>query len=193
MATSWYKWNKQISIDEIYWTSPPNKKMPCFLFWHSVLSLCLSFIGRIIIPNSILTLLWWLSHQKPGITYILTYSNYETRADSVKKERNGCLFVVCWVRCSAGRIYFPLDSADNTHMRGVTCRADRAFSEAWDITNRHRNSADNDNYDVFIDLSDALWHCFVSPLIFFDFIYVWNKRQKSKLISETNIKWEGKK
>lgn len=26
---------------------------------------------------------------------LLTYSNYETRADSVKKERNGCLFVVC--------------------------------------------------------------------------------------------------
>lgn len=169
------------------------RKCPVFSFDI----LCYLYVSHLSVVSLYQTLyqhyFWWLSHQKPGITYILTYSNYETRADSVKKERNGCLFVVCWVRCSAGRIYFPLDSADNTHMRGVTCRADRAFSEAWDITNRHRNSADNNNYDVFNDLSDALWHCFVSPLIFFDFIYVWNKRQNSKLISETNIKWEGKK
>lgn len=56
------------------------------------------------------------------------------------------------------------------HTRGgVTCRADRAFSEAWDITNRHRNSADNDSrimiystfYQILSDIAlfppDILW------------------------------------
>lgn len=47
-----------------------------------------------------------------------------------RKEAIGCLFVVCEVRCSVGRICFFLNSAVSTW--GVTCRTAWAVSQAWD-------------------------------------------------------------
>lgn len=135
--------------------------MPCFLFRYSVLSLC--HLYRLYHYTKLYTNITFGDFLIKNLA--LLHIEIQIMKPEQTQWRKSVTAVCLWYVESGAPLagFISPWILPITHTRGVTCRADRAFSEAWDITNHHRNSADNDNYDVFNDLSDALWHCFLSP------------------------------